>query len=48
LADLAEIVKTFCELKAINLGEIESVRVKRRQERRGFEKRLLLVWGEND
>ncbi|MEK7183567.1 MAG: nucleoside triphosphate pyrophosphohydrolase [Patescibacteria group bacterium] len=48
LADLAEVIKTLCEIRFIDPAEIESVRVKRRQERGGFGKRLLLVWGEKD
>lgn len=48
LADLAEVVKTISELKNIDSADIEAARVRRREERGGFEKRLLLVWGEKD
>jgi predicted house-cleaning noncanonical NTP pyrophosphatase (MazG superfamily) len=48
LADLAEVVKTLCELKRIPFWEVEKLQAERRRERGGFEKRLLLLWGEKD
>lgn len=46
LADLAEVVRALCELKGVAPGEIEVLRARRHEERGGFEKRLLLLWGE--
>lgn len=48
LADLAEVVKALCELKRIPFWEVEKLQAERRRERGGFEKRVLLLWGEKD
>jgi predicted house-cleaning noncanonical NTP pyrophosphatase (MazG superfamily) len=43
LADLVEVVYAILESKGVSLEEFEKVRLKKREERGGFEKKLFLV-----
>lgn len=42
LADLVEVIYAILKYKGINIGEFEKLRVKKAEERGGFDKQLLL------
>ena len=48
LADLTEVVQTICSLHDITADELENMRNERRQTRGGFEKKIVLLWSEDD
>lgn len=41
-ADILEIIKAICELKNINISNLEEIRQKKAEERGGFNKRIIL------
>ncbi|QGQ95886.1 phosphoribosyl-ATP pyrophosphohydrolase [Paenibacillus psychroresistens] len=43
LADLVELVFALLENKGVSIEEFEEIRIKKREDRGGFEKRLLLI-----
>lgn len=42
LADILEVIYTICELKGIGIKDLEDIRMKKRVERGGFEKKIIL------
>ena len=42
LADLLEVIYSISKIKNINLDEVEKIRLKKREKRGGFEKRIYL------
>lgn len=46
LADLVEVISSLLEAKGISFEAFEKIREEKREERGGFEKRLLLKWVE--
>lgn len=43
LADVLEVIDTLCQLKSYDAHEIEALRLKKKEQRGGFEKRFLLI-----
>jgi predicted house-cleaning noncanonical NTP pyrophosphatase (MazG superfamily) len=43
LADILEVMNAVFQLKGISFEEVEELRLKKREERGGFDKRLLLI-----
>lgn len=41
LADILEVIRTFCELKNTSPDELESIRLKKAEERGSFSRRLI-------
>ncbi|WP_429860417.1 phosphoribosyl-ATP pyrophosphohydrolase [Brevibacillus reuszeri] len=50
LADLVEVVYTILKHKGVSIEQFERVRLKKREERGGFDEKLLLVkvWGKEE
>ena len=42
LADILEILREICSIKDISMGNLDSMRKKKRKERGGFDKRIIL------
>ena len=41
-ADVLEVIQTICDLKGVDLGNLEEVRKKKAEERGGFKQRIIL------
>ena len=46
LADILEVIYSICKFKNWDLEEIEKIRIKKRKERGGFEKGVILIENE--
>jgi predicted house-cleaning noncanonical NTP pyrophosphatase (MazG superfamily) len=43
LADIIEVINAICVARGLSLDEVEKIRIKKLEERGGFEKKLILV-----
>lgn len=47
LADVIEVLRTICEYKNWSWAEVDQIRLKKREERGGFDQRIILDESEN-